>query len=78
VPLAPYHLSSRPHLISIGRRFGVELDSPKPADLVIDGELIMELYNGNVVSIEKSGDPALFINLGKNFFAKVDSKLKSV
>jgi len=78
VPLAPYHLSSRPHLISIERRVGVELDSPKPADLVIDGELIMELYNGNVVTVEKSDDPALFINLGKNFFAKVDSKLKSV
>lgn len=78
VPLAPYYLSSRPHLISSRRRLRVELDSNKPADLVLDGQHIMELFNGNVVSIEKSPEPALFINAGKNFFAKVDSKLKNL
>lgn len=78
VPLAPYYLSSRPHLISSKRRLRVELDSTKPADLVIDGQHIMEMYNGNVLSVEKSSEPALFINAGKNFFAKVDSKLKNL
>ncbi|WOF16196.1 NAD(+)/NADH kinase [Methanoplanus sp. FWC-SCC4] len=78
VPLAPYYLSSRPHIISDKRKLRVELDSTKPADLVLDGQYIMELYNGNVVTIQKSREPALFINAGKNFFAKVDSKLKSL
>ncbi|WFN37983.1 NAD(+)/NADH kinase [Methanomicrobium antiquum] len=78
VPLAPYYLSSRPHLISSKRRLRVELDSTKPADLVVDGQHIMEVFNGNVLSIEKSQKPALFINAGKNFFAKVDSKLKTL
>ncbi|MBP2132643.1 NAD+ kinase [Methanomicrobium sp. W14] len=78
VPLAPYYLSSRPHLVSSKRRLRIELDSIKPADLVIDGQHIMELYNGNVLYVEKSPEPALFINAGKNFFAKVDKKLKNL
>lgn len=78
VPLAPYYLSSRPHIVSSRRRLLIELDSTKPADLVIDGQHITELYNGNVLSIEKSSEPALFINAGKNFFAKVDRKLKNL
>lgn len=76
VPIAPYYLSSRPHIVSSRRRISVELDSTKPADLVIDGRYITELYNGNVLSVEMSKEPALFVNAGRNFFAKVDKKLK--
>lgn len=76
VPIAAYYLSSRPHVVSSRRRISVELDSTKPADLVIDGKYITDLYNGNVLSVEMSKEPALFVNVGKNFFAKVDKKLK--
>lgn len=76
VPIAPYYLSSRPHMVSCRRRISVELDSTKPADLVIDGRYITDLYNGNVLSVEMSKEPALFVNTGLNFFAKVDKKLK--
>ena len=36
VPLAPYLLSSRPHIISSNRRLEVRLESSKPANLVIE------------------------------------------
>lgn len=78
IPLAPYYLSSRPHVVSSRRRLVVEFDSPNPADLVLDGQHITELSNGSEISFEKSSEPALFVNLGKNFFAKVDSKLKNL
>ncbi|MCK4270744.1 MAG: NAD(+)/NADH kinase [Methanogenium sp.] len=76
VPLAPYHLSSRPHLISYKRDFRVRLESDKPASLVLDGQQISEIHDGTVITIRKSTDPARFINVGKNFFVKVDSKLR--
>ena len=78
IPLAPYYLSSRPHVVSSRRNLIVEFDSPNPADLVLDGQHITELSNGSEISFEKSSEPALFVNLGKNFFAKVDSKLKNL
>lgn len=78
IPLAPYYLSSRPHVVSSRRSLIVEFDSPNPADLVLDGQHITELSNGSEISFENSPEPALFVNLGKNFFAKVDSKLKNL
>ncbi|MBQ3718409.1 MAG: NAD(+)/NADH kinase [Methanomicrobium sp.] len=78
IPLAPYYLSSRPHVVSSRRSLIVEFDSPNPADLVLDGQHITELSNGSEISFEKSPEPALFVNLGKNFFAKVDNKLKNL
>ncbi|NYT05660.1 MAG: NAD(+)/NADH kinase [Methanomicrobiales archaeon] len=76
VPLAPYMLSSRPHLISHERAFEVRLESTKPAHLVLDGQQDSELATGCSIRIEKSPQPALFVDVGKNFFTKVDSKLR--
>jgi len=76
IPLAPYMLSSRPHLISSERRIGIRLESSKPADLVIDGQRTIELGANDLIEVTKSAVPALFVNAGRNFFAKVDDKLR--
>lgn len=76
VPLAPYMLSSRPHLISSDRRLKVRLESSKPAHLVLDGQKTVELGADDILEIRKSESPALFVDAGKNFFSKVDNKLR--
>jgi NAD+ kinase len=76
VPLAPYMLSSRPHVISSDRRIEIKLESAKPADLVIDGQRTLELGTDNVLEVKQSAQPALLIDAGQNFFAKVDGKLR--
>lgn len=76
VPLAPYMLSSRPHLISGDRRIGIRLESSKPAHLVIDGQRTVELGADDLIEVTMSAAPALFVDAGRNFFAKVDNKLR--
>ena len=76
VPLAPYMLSSRPHLISADRCLEIGFESDKPASLVLDGQPAGELENGAVVKVEESPEPAIFVNGGKSFFIKVDRKLR--
>jgi len=76
VPLAPYMLSSRPHLISSERRIGIRLESAKPARLVIDGQQTVDLSTDDLIEVTKSAEPALFVDAGRNFFAKVDDKLR--
>ena len=76
VPLAPYLLSSRPHLISSGRSLEIRLESAKPANLVIDGQSTIVVGENASISVTKSVNPALFVTTGKNFFEKVDRKLR--
>jgi NAD+ kinase len=76
VPLAPYMLSSRPHFISSDRTLEIRLESAKPASLVIDGQKSMDLGCEAIITVKKSDSPALFVDVGKNFFEKVDQKLR--
>jgi len=76
VPLAPYMLSSRPHLISADRSLGIGFESDKPASLVLDGQQVGELGDGAIVRVEESPEPALFVDGGESFFTKVDRKLR--
>lgn len=76
VPLAPYMLSSRPVVIAGDRVLRITLESEKPAKLVLDGQLTRELAMGAVLTVRQSEDPALFLDVGKNFFDKVDRKLR--
>lgn len=76
VPLAPYMLSSRPVVIGSDRVLRVTLESEKPAKLVLDGQMTRELEIGAVLTVRKSENPALFLDVGKNFFDKVDQKLR--
>ena len=76
VPLAPYMLSSRPVVIASHRVLRITLESEKPARLVLDGQLTRDLAIGAVLTVRRSDRPALFVDVGKNFFDKVDRKLR--
>jgi NAD+ kinase len=78
VPLAPYLLSSRPHLISSDRQLEVKLESSKPASLVIDGQKTIDLGTSITIAVKKSRYPALFVDVKRNFFEKVDNKLRKL
>jgi NAD+ kinase len=78
VPLAPYMLSSRPHLISSSRHLEIQLESSKPANLAIDGQQIFELGRSTTIEIRRSEKPALFVDVKRNFFEKVDRKLRKL
>ncbi|NMB79969.1 MAG: NAD(+) kinase [Methanomicrobiales archaeon] len=76
VPLAPYLLSARPHLISSNRHLEIRVDSAKPANLVIDGQQTFELGTEGSIRIIRNDKPALFVDIRRNFFEKVDRKLR--
>ena len=78
VPLAPYLLSSRPHLISSSRKLEIRLESSKPARLVIDGQKTVELGSSISLAVQRAATPARFINVHRNFFEKVDNKLRKL
>ena len=78
VPLAPYMLSSRPHLISSSRHLEIQLESSKPANLAIDGQQIFEIGQSTTIGVRRSEKPALFIDVKRNFFEKVDRKLRKL
>jgi len=78
VPLAPYMLSSRPHLISSNRRLEIRLESSKTANLAIDGQKTFELGRSTTIEIRRSEKPALFVDVKRNFFEKVDKKLRKL
>lgn len=78
VPLAPYMLSSRPHLISSNRRLEIRLESSKPANLVIDGQQTIRLGTAGTIGVSRSDKPALFIDVKRNFFEKVNKKLRKL
>jgi NAD+ kinase len=78
VPLAPYLLSSRPHLISSSRRLEVRLESAKPANLVIDGQQTIGLGTSSTIEVRRSDKPALFVDVQRNFFEKVNKKLRKL
>ena len=78
VPLAPYLLSSRPHLISSNRKLEIRLESSKPANLVIDGQQTIELGTSSTIEVRRSERPALFVDVKRNFFEKVDKKLRKL
>jgi NAD+ kinase len=76
VPLAPYMLSSRPHFISTERSLELRIESAKPATLVIDGQKSIDLPAESSIRVKKSAHPSLFVDIGRNFFEKVDQKLR--
>ncbi len=78
VPLAPYMLSSRPHIISSSRRLEIRLESSKPANLVIDGQEAIDLGSSGAIEVSQAKNPALFVDAHRNFFEKVDNKLRKL
>lgn len=78
VPLAPFLLSSRPHLINRDRPVEIRLESAKPATLVIDGQKTIDLGSDATLQVRRAVEPALFVDAGKNFFEKVNRKLRQL
>jgi NAD+ kinase len=78
VPLAPYMLSSRPHLISATRSVVIKLEANKPAHLVLDGQKTIDLGSEVTIDVTRSPDPAQFIDVNRNFFSKVEQKLRNL
>ncbi|MBP2144980.1 NAD+ kinase [Methanofollis sp. W23] len=78
VPLAPYMLSSRPHLIDSSRDLKIRLESAKPAQLVLDGRGNVPIGTSVELTVRRAENPAVFIDAGKNFFLKVREKLHSL
>jgi len=76
VPLAPFMLSNRPHLIHSDRRLSIQLINPKPAKLVLDGQISIPINHEAVIGVSRAEEPALFVNTGKNFFIKCNEKLR--
>jgi NAD+ kinase len=76
VPLAPYMLSSRPHFISTDRSLEIRIESAKPATLVLDGQKSVDIPAGSSILVRQSREPALFVDIGRKFFEKVDQKLR--
>jgi len=76
VPLAPYKLSSRPWVVSAGSRITVEpIPAFKDAAIVIDGHHIRPVRTGDLITITRADEPALFAKTGWRFYEKVRSKL---
>lgn len=78
VPLAPYLLSSRPHFISSERKLEIGLESAKPAHLVLDGQESIDLGSACTLQVRRSSRPALLVDVGSNFFGKVEKKLRKL
>lgn len=78
VPLAPYMLSSRPHLISANRTVVINLEASKPAHLVLDGQQTIDLGSEVTIGVSRSAEPAQFIDVNRNFFSKVEQKLRNL
>ena len=76
VPLAPFMLSNRPHLIDSSRTVSITLEATKPAKLVIDGQTELHLETNCTIELSKSSSPAFFIDAGQNFFEKINRKLR--
>jgi len=76
VPIAPYMLSSRPYIFNSCSEVKIVIDSEKTPILAIDGQNQYELPEETTVTIRKSNEPALFVDVGRTFFEKVEQKLK--
>jgi NAD+ kinase len=76
VPLAPFMLSNRPHLIDSSRTVRITLETEKPAKLVIDGLIVRHIGEMSTIDVSRSPQPALFVDAGQNFFEKINRKLK--
>lgn len=77
VPIAPYLLSSRPQVIHGSRKLTVNAND---GVLIIDGNKVDHFYPTDCKTLEfrVSDNPALFVDVKRNFFEKVNTKLKTL
>jgi len=77
-PIAPYLLSSRPILFSGASTIRIEMTSQnKSAVLSLDGKDQYDISNERAsIVIRKAEEPALFVDIGRTFYEKVEQKLR--
>lgn len=76
VPICPHTLSNRPIVVPADDIIELTLlESPSPAALNLDGQEHMELLDGDVVCVRKSGMIALVYLPGRHYFEVLRSKL---
>ncbi len=76
VPIAPYMLSSRPYIFNTRSEVRIEVESVKTGLIAIDGQDQYEIADHAEVLIRKAKEPALFVDVGRTFFEKVEQKLR--
>lgn len=78
VPLAPFKLSARPLVAPGESKVEVELlRKGKKARIVIDGQHVRELDEGDVIEFRRADEPALFVKTWQgDFYSKVRQKLE--
>lgn len=74
VPIAPFFLSSRPQIVHGSRKIIVDANNSR---VRIDGE-ILNFTVSHPIEIKVSKNPALFVDVGRNFFEKVNTKMKVI
>ena len=76
-PIAPYLLSSRPIILSAASCLRIEMTSQnKSAVISLDGKDQYDVGETASVTITKADQPALFVDIGRTFFEKVEQKLR--
>ncbi|HIE32000.1 MAG TPA: NAD(+) kinase, partial [Methanosarcinales archaeon] len=74
VPLAPYKLSSRPWVVCADSEIIVEpIHAFDGAAIVIDGQHKQPVHAGDIITITKAEEPALFVKTGWHFYERVRS-----
>jgi len=75
-PICPHTLSNRPIVVPADNPIELQLtEVPAPAALNLDGQMCMELQEGDCIHIEK-GEPVLLIYLpDRNYYEVLRSKL---
>jgi len=78
VPLAPFKLSARPLVIPSGSKVEVELRRKgKRAKLVVDGQYVRQIDEGDVIEFCRAEEPAKFVKTWQGeFYSKVRKKLE--
>jgi len=75
-PVCPHTLSNRPIVLPSGDKITLRLtEVPAPAALNLDGQMHLELMQGDEIRIARSGTVSLAYLPGRNYFEVLRSKL---
>ncbi len=76
VPICPHTLSNRPIILPATDPIELRLtESPAPAALNLDGQVHLELEEGDRIHVKKGGSVSLAYLPGRNYFKVLRSKL---
>ncbi len=76
VPVCPHALSNRPIVVPAGNPIELKLtEVPAPAALNLDGQMCLELQEGDSIRVEKGGAVSLVYLPGRSYYEVLRSKL---